>query len=77
MRQPLLDMEFLKTLLLSQQAEAIAQKYMEDCIDGIREQLKKQGQDEIKATERAMAVRCGGGAIQSSRKKSRIGDWIT
>jgi uncharacterized protein YaaW (UPF0174 family) len=42
-------------LLLSQQAEAIAQKYMEDCIEGIREQLKKQGQEEISATDRAMA----------------------
>lgn len=42
-------------LLLSQQAEAISRKYMEDCIEGIREQLKKQGQDEINATDRAMA----------------------
>ncbi|HXE08232.1 MAG TPA: hypothetical protein VN612_10070 [Acidobacteriaceae bacterium] len=42
-------------LLLSQQAEAISRRYMEDCIDGIREQLKKQGQEEINATDRAMA----------------------
>jgi uncharacterized protein YaaW (UPF0174 family) len=42
-------------LLLSQQAEAIYRKYLEDCIEGIREQLKKQGQDEIIATDRAMA----------------------
>jgi uncharacterized protein YaaW (UPF0174 family) len=63
------DLEFLSTriieeaaagygisenLLLSQQAEAISRKYMEDCIEGIREQLKKQGQDEINATNRAM-----------------------
>ena len=42
-------------LLLSQQAEAIYGKYLEDCVEGIREQLKKQGQDEINATDRAMA----------------------
>lgn len=42
-------------LLLSQQAEAIYRKYLEDCVEGIREQLKKQGQDEINATDRAMA----------------------
>lgn len=41
-------------LLLSQQAEAIYRKYLEDCVEGIREQLKKQGQDEINATDRAM-----------------------
>lgn len=41
-------------LLLSQQAEAIYRRYLEDCVEGIREQLKKQGQDEINATDRAM-----------------------
>jgi len=42
-------------LLLSQQAEAVAKKYMEDCIEGIRDHLKKQGEDEIRATERVIA----------------------
>lgn len=42
-------------LLLSQQAEAVATKYMEDCIEGIRDHLKKQGEDEIRATERVIA----------------------
>jgi uncharacterized protein YaaW (UPF0174 family) len=42
-------------LLLSQQAEAVANKYLEDCIEGLREQLKKQGKDAIKATEQVMS----------------------
>lgn len=42
-------------LLLSQQAEAVANKYLQDCIDGVREQLRKQGNDAVKATEQAMS----------------------
>lgn len=42
-------------LLLSQQAEAIAIRYMTECIEGLQEQLKKQGDDEIKVTEGIMA----------------------
>jgi hypothetical protein len=47
-------------LLLSQQAEAVAKKYLEDCIEGVREQLRKQGDDEIRVTERIMADQIAG-----------------
>jgi hypothetical protein len=42
-------------LLISQQAEAVAQKYLENCIEGVRDLLKKQGDDEIKVTEDVMS----------------------
>ena len=42
-------------LLLSQQAEEVASRYMTDCIKGLQEQLKKQGDDEVKVTEGIMA----------------------
>jgi hypothetical protein len=44
-------------LLLSQQAEAVANKYWEDCKEGTKEQLRKQGDDEIKITEQVMSER--------------------
>lgn len=48
-----------ESLLLSQQAEAIAQQYLRDCIDGISEQLRKQGEEEVTATDRALTEQLG------------------
>ena len=42
-------------LLLSQQAEAVADRYLKDCLQGLQEQLKKQGLNEVKVTEAVMA----------------------
>ena len=42
-------------LLISQQAEAVANEYLKDCFEGVREHLKKQGDDEIRVTEDVMS----------------------
>ncbi len=42
-------------LLLSQQAEAVAAKYLEDCVKGLQEQLKKQDPTQVRITEQLIA----------------------
>ena len=41
-------------LLLSQLAELVAKRYIEDCVEGVREQLRKQGADHIRVTEQML-----------------------
>ncbi len=48
-------MEISEDLLLSQQAEAVAERYMQDCLKALQEKLRKQNGDEVRATERMLA----------------------
>ncbi len=42
-------------ILLSQQAEAVAAKYLEDCVKGLQDQLKKQDAAQLRATEQIIS----------------------
>lgn len=44
-------------ILLSQQAEAVAEAYLKDCIEGVQEHLRKQNSEEIRLTEGVLAQR--------------------
>jgi hypothetical protein len=57
-------------LLLGQEAKAIAKRYLEDCIEGIRDDLKNQSDGAIRVIEKVMTEQIA--SVSSSERLLRF-----